>query len=280
MRISTYLKFFVLINSLTCGLVSAHPQEHERRDCDERLPPKTLNGYTINYQILDSTTTLPDAPYKGVIVSEYQHKRFKAQGTSTLNNNTNPTQQYSEGSYIYDVVACDTAIETAVLRLPQPSRRTTQLIFTSKNTGTWEQTFDSGRIVLSGKFSLVRSDAEHTAPSAKSDFHYALIIKSTRSDLPPEAYPRAGLVVQTYMKDGSMTFTGTGPGTINSTGTYTYKKVSPNTGVEEAIQTSAFFSFPYTMVYTFTTTNSGTWEQNFANGLIKFSGTFDSFPSQ
>ncbi|RZA08109.1 MAG: hypothetical protein EOO68_02550 [Moraxellaceae bacterium] len=280
MRMSTCFKSIVLFNFLACSSAFAHQQEHPAKNCDERLAPKTLNGYTINYQILESKTTLSEFPYKGVVVSDYQHKRFTAQGTGTLTNNSSPAKEYSEGSYRYDIVDCDTAIETAVLNLPQPSRRTTQLIFASRNSGTWEQVIDNGRVVLAGKFSLVKSNAANTAPNTKTDFHYALIIKSTQSDLPPDNYPRAGLVVQTYLKDGTMTFTGIGPGTINSTGTYTYKKVSPNTGVEEAVQTSAFFSLPYTMVYTFDTTSSGTWEQNFANGLIKFSGTFDSFPSQ
>ena len=31
------------------------------------------------------------------------------------------------------------------------------------------------------------------------------------------------------------------------------------------------------MVHTFKTANSGVWYQNFGNGLIRFSGTFDTF---
>lgn len=270
-----YIKSLLLISILVGSFVSAHSKE-----CDCKLPPQSLNGYTINYQILNTKTELADAPYKGVVVSEYQHKRFKAQGTGTLNNNTDPTKEYSEGNYQYKSIDCNKAVETTITTLPQYSSRTTHLTFTSKNKGTWEQNIDNGRIILSGKFSLIRTAAVNTAPATKAGFHYTLIIKSTISNLPPEVYPRAGLVVQTYQEDGSMTFRGTGPGTIDSTGSYSYKKVSPNTGVEEAIQTSAFFSFPYTMVLTFETENSGTWEQNFANGLIKFSGTFDSFPAQ
>lgn len=276
MRISSFIKSILLMTILLGGFAFAH----SKKECDCKLPPESLNGYTINYQILDTQTDLANVPYKGVVVSEYRNKHFTAQGTGTLNNNTDPTREYSEGNYKYKVVECNKAVETAVTTLPQPSLRTTRLTFTSKNAGTWEQHIENGRIILSGKFSLVKTDAIATAPATKAGFHYALIIKSTKSDLPPEAYPRAGLVLQTYQDDGSMTFIGTGPGTIDSIGTYHYKKVSPNTGVEEAIQTSAFFSFPYTMVLTFETENSGTWEQNFANGLIKFSGTFDNFPAK
>ena len=276
MRTSNYIKPLLLISVLLSSFTFAH----SKKECDCQLPPQSLDGYTINYQILDTKTELVDAPYKGVVVSKYQHKHFKAQGTGTLNNNTDPTKEFSEGNYKYKTRECNKAIETATTTWPQYSSSTTDLTFTSKNAGTWKKNVDNGRIILSGKFSLIKTNAAHTAPASKAGFHYTLIIKSTISNLPPEAYPRAGLVLQTYQENGGMTFIGTGPGTINSTGTYSYKKVSPNTGVEEVTQTSEFFSLPYTMVLTFETENSGTWEQNFANGLIKFSGTFDSFPAQ
>lgn len=281
MRTPIFVKPMLLISLLFgSALFGSFVSAHTNKECECKLPPKTLNGYTINYQILDTQTELSDIPYKGVVVSEYHSKFFKAQGTGTLYSNNDPSKEYSEGRYKYKVIDCNRAVETATTTLPQYSPRITYLTFTSKNSGTWEQHFDKGRVIHSGKFSLVKTGAASTAPNVTAGLHFALIIKSTISNLPPEAYPRAGLVLQTYKEDGSMTFIGTGPGTINSIGTYSYKKVSPNTGVEEVTQTSDFFSLPYTMVYTFETENSGTWEQNFSNGLIKFSGTFDSFPAQ
>jgi hypothetical protein len=276
MNIPNYLKSLALI-SILCG---SYASAHEKNKCDCSLVPNSLKGYTINYQVLNSKTQETDAPYKGVLVSQYTAKHFKTQGTGTLSNNADPRREYAEGKYKFKQKGCNQAIETATTSLPGYSTRTTHLSFTSKSSGTWEQNIDHGRIILSGKFSLVKTDAAATAPTSKAGYHYSLIIKSTKSDLPPESYPRAGLVLQTYEGDGSMTFLGTGPGTINSTGTYSYKKVSPNTGVEETIQNSEFFSLPYTMVLTYETEDSGTWEQNFADGLIKFSGTFDRFPSK
>lgn len=277
MRISTLIQSVTLSGLLISSLSYAHAQP---KKCEDRLPPKTLSGYTLNYQILRSQTELADVPYKGVIVSQYQNRQFRSQGTGTLNNNSDPALEYSDGRYSYEVEDCDKAVEKAILQTPQFSRRTTRLSFTSRQAGIWEQDYDNGKVVLSGKFSLVKSEAPDTAPETNAGLHHALIIKSTLSELPPDSYPRAGLVVQTYQADGTMTFVGTGPGTIDSTGTYSFKRVSPNTAVEEAVQTSAFFTLPYTMVYTFETASSGTWEQNFANGLIQFSGTFDSFPAQ
>jgi hypothetical protein len=282
MRTSILVKPILLISllfgsALSGSFVAAHPGKEKACEC--KLAPRSLNGYTINYQILDTKTALNDIAYKGVVVTEYHKKSFKAQGTGTQHDNSDPAKEYFEGSYKYKVVDCNTAVETASTTLPY-SPRTTYLTFTSAHAGTWEQRLDKGRVTRSGKFSLVKTAADSLAPDSIAGLHVALVIKSTVSDLPPESYPRAGLVLQTYKDDGSMTFAGTGPGTIHSIGTYSYKKVSPNTGVEETVQTSDFFSLPYTMVYTFETKNSGTWEQNFGNGLIKFSGTFDKFPAQ
>lgn len=278
MTLTNCFKSIVFMAAFSCGLAYAHNKEESR--CDTRLAPGSLNGFTINYQILASQSDAADAPYKGVIVSKYQQLRFSAQGFATLNSNEDPSREYSEGSFSYSAISCSKARETAYVQVPHAARRVTQLTFTSKNTGTWEQTIDNGDTVLSGKFSLIKTDAQPLAPVTNAGFYQALIIKSTVSDLAPQSYPRAGLVVQSYNADGTMTFKGFGPGTLDSTGTYSFKRVSANTAVEEAVQTSAFFTFPYTMVYTYLTPNSGTWEQNFANGLIKFSGTFDTFAAQ
>lgn len=277
MTLTSCIKSIVVIAAFSCGAALAH--EGESR-CDSRLAPASLKGYTVNYQILASRSDAADTPYKGVIVSKYQQQRFSAQGFGTLNNNDNPSREYSEGSFTYSAQGCNKAREIAYVQVPHAARRLTQLIFTSKTAGTWEQTSDIGNTVVSGKFSLIKSDAQVIAPETNAGTYQALIIKAAVSDLAPESYPRAGLVVQSYQADGTMTFKGFGPGTLDSTGTYSFKRVSANTAVEEVVQTSAFFTFPYTMVYTYLTATSGTWEQNFANGLIKFSGTFDSFPAQ
>ena len=90
---------------------------------------------------------------------------------------------------------------------------------------------------------------------------------------------KKGLALQLYNQDGTFTIKGFGPKTLNSTGTYRYKKVSANTAEEEAIQITDLFTLPYTMVYTFETPTSGTWFQSLGNGFIKFHGTFDTFPN-
>jgi hypothetical protein len=108
----------------------------------------------------------------------------------------------------------------------------------------------------------------------------ALVIKSTESQLPAEAYPSEGLVVQSYAIDGSVLLKGFGPHTVDSTGIYKYTKIAPHTAVEEVNQMSQTFNMRYTMVYNFDTPNSGSWFQNFGDGLIIFHGVFNLFPNK
>jgi hypothetical protein len=228
MRIGTFISSFSVVSLLITSLTHAHPPAHapvhgQSGKCETRLPPKSLNGYTVNYQILYSEADVTDAPYKGVIVSQYQKKHFKSQGTGTLDNNTDSALEYLEGNYSYEVVDCNKAIETATLQTSRTSRRTTQLIFTSPQAGVWEQSYDHGRMVLSGKFSLINSDARATAPESNAGFHHALVIKSTRSDLPPGAYPRAGRVVHTYGEDGTTNGWFSWDGQVSATNTFAYE---------------------------------------------------------
>ena len=92
-------------------------------------------------------------------------------------------------------------------------------------------------------------------------------------------YPKKGIAIQTYAQDGTFLIKGYGPLTLDSHGTYNYKKISANTAVEESMQVSNLFTLPYTMVYTFETPTSGTWFQNLGNGFITFTGTFETAPN-
>ena len=115
------------------------------------------------------------------------------------------------------------------------------------------------------------------APVTNAGLHVPLIIKSAVRPTCPQAASRRRPGAAKLCRRRHPELQGFGPGTLNSRGTYTYKRLSANTAVEETLQTSDFFSLPYTMVYTFKTANSGVWYQNFGNGLIRFSGTFDTF---
>jgi hypothetical protein len=111
----------------------------------------------------------------------------------------------------------------------------------------------------------------------------ALTIDESVSEVVPvEQLPANALVIQTYLADGSMTFKGYGQKTLDSTGTYSYTKLGPNYALEETQQFSDKLPTPFTykMLFIFESPHSGRWYQNFGDGLIYFSGTFNSFPSK
>lgn len=270
---------------MSCSAVSAHNDHDDKRIGFNIDAPASLVGFDLVLQIEKTVTTFPSGyPYKGAVVKRYKRDgKFTAQGTGTQRGAVPDNQQAYFGTYKYRRTGANTAEEKSVDISVNNTPFTVKYIFETSTSGKWEEDFGNGQLKLSGSFTLEPSNLpaeQHLAPSVKADTHVALIIKSTKSDLPANVYPTAGLVLQTYAQDGTLVFKGFGPGTVDSTGTYKYTKISANTAVEEVDQVSQFFAFPYTMVYTFDTPSSGKWFQNFGDGLILFSGTFDVFPSK
>jgi hypothetical protein len=268
---------------MSCAAVNAHNNHDEKRDSID--VPSTLAGMDMVFQIQKTETNFYGGyPYKGAVVKHYKKDgKFAAQGTATMQGQVPDDQLAFFGTYKYQRTGYNTAVEKLINISANNTPSTIKYTFETDTSGKWEEDFGKGQLKMSGSFSITPSNLpleRHLAPDSKADTNVALIIKSTTSNLPAGTYPTGGLVLQTYAQDGTLVFKGFGPGTINSTGNYKYTKISANTAVEEVIQISEFFTFPYTMVYTFETPTSGKWFQNFGDGLILFCGTFDVFPNK
>jgi len=256
-------------------LPSAPALADAERQATASLAPSQLVGLDLNLQI-EKVAPAAALPNQGVIV-----KRYLAQGLWTSQGAGGPGHRQASGSYQLRHGG-DHMLEERSVDDSGQAQSSTRYSFEHPRGGTWVQSLNHGQQQLSGHFTVAPSQpgpAQQLAPASNAGLHVALIIKQALAPtLPPGVFPSAGLVLQSYAADGTLSFQGFGPGNINSKGSYSYKRLSANTAVEEATQTSDFFSLPYTMVYTFKTPNSGTWYQNFYNGLIQFSGTFDTFP--
>ncbi|RYY74054.1 MAG: hypothetical protein EOO52_14355 [Gammaproteobacteria bacterium] len=266
-----------------CVSVKAHNANDNRKDFLTIDIPRTLAGMEMVLQIEKTATNfLSGYPYKGAVVKHYNKDgKFTAQGTATMQGAVPDNQQAYFGTYKYQRTGTNTAVEKSINTSINNTPFVVKYTFETDSSGKWEEDFGGGELKMSGSFTIVPSNlppGQHLAPETKADVSVALIIKSTKSDLPADVYPTAGLVLQTYSQDGTLVLKGFGPSSVNSTGTYKYTKISANTAVEEVTQVSDYFTFPYTMVYTFETPTSGKWFQNFGDNLIKFSGAFDIFP--
>ena len=239
--------------------------------------PHSIAGWDVNLQTENTVTAYTSGiATEGVTVIHYKKEgTWAAQGTGGAN------QQAYYGTYKYKRTSFNTAIDKGIDVSLHNTPYTTQYTFETPTRGKWVQDWGNGQIIFSGSFTMVPSNlpaAQHTAPDSITELNVALIIQdATSTQLPDGVYPKKGLALQTYAADGTVVIKGFGPKTLNSTGTYSYKKVSANTAVEETIQTSDLFVLPYTMVYTFDTPTSGRWFQNLGNGFIKFYGTFNTF---
>ncbi|RZA08603.1 MAG: hypothetical protein EOO68_01835 [Moraxellaceae bacterium] len=268
-----------------CSNVSAYTDLNDIKNCLGLDAPASLAGVDLVFKIEKAITTYPNGyPYKGAVVKHYKKDgKFTAQGAGTMQGQVPDNQLAFSGTYKYQRTGLNTAVEKLINTSVNSTASTIKYTFETSTSGKWEEDFGNGQLKLSGSFTLEPSNlpaTQHLAPATKADTSVALIIKATKSNLPPSVYPTAGLVLQNYAADGTLVFKGFGPGSVNSTGTYKYTKISANTAVEEVTQVSEYFTYPYTMVYTFDTASSGKWYQNFGDGLIIFSGTFDTFPTK
>lgn len=281
-RLAKALKFATACLLLLGGtLAYAHNNNHEPNAVNL---PSSLEGMDLVLQIEKAVTQFPSGyPYKGAVVKRYfKDGSFSAQGTGIMKGQVLESQQAFAGTYRYHRTGKNTATEQSIDTTVNNTPFTVEYTFETESKGKWVENFGNGQLILSGSFTLTPSNLpaeKHFAPAQKANSAVSLVIKSAESaTLPTGAYPTSGVVVQLYAPDNTMVLKGFGPGTLNSTGTYKYTKISANTAVEEVTQTSELFTLPYTMVYTFETPTSGTWFQNLGDGLLLFTGTFDSFP--
>ncbi|WP_457418841.1 hypothetical protein [Roseateles sp. P5_E7] len=251
-----------------CGLARAeplHPAPHDLVGLDLTLQIEKAEGPAAG-----------SYPSQGAIV-----RRVLPRGQWISHGAGGPNHRDGQGSSQWRRDGAHTLVETARDSSGQPAGSSFSYHFDTPQGGRWVWRINDGQATLVGSFTTAPSAPtaeQQLAPTTNAGLHVPLVIKAaTSATVPADRYPTGGLVLQTYSPDGTLTFQGFGPGTLNSRGTYTYQRLSANTAVEETVQTSDFFVYPYTMVYTFTTPNSGTWFQNFGNGLIYFSGTFDTF---
>ncbi len=267
------------------SLLNASPNDHkDKKDCIDLGAPTTLVGYDMVLQIEKAVTTYPSGyPFKGAVVKRFtKDGKFTAQGTGTMQGQVPDSQQAFYGTYKYQRTGFNTATEKSIDVSVNNTPYTTKYTFDTATSGKWEEDFGNGQIKFSGSFTLVASHLsaqQHLAPETNAGLNVALFIKNAESNLPPDVYPKKGIALQTYAQDGTFLIKGYGPLTLDSHGTYNYKKISANTAVEEAIQINNLFTLPYTMVYTFETPTSGTWFQNLGNGFITFTGTFETAPN-
>ena len=269
---------------VSCGnTASAHNfNDLRNRLCNNDGAPFSIAGSDIILQIENTVTNYQSGyPFKGAVVMHYKKDgTFSADGTVVIKGDAATSEQRYFGNYKYQRTGFNTATEKAIdhsLNAPY----TTKYTFETATSGKWEQDFGNGQILFSGSFTLISSNLppeKHLAPQSIAGLHVALSWDhAVSTELPPDVYPLRGLAVQTYSEDGTMVIKGYGAKTLDSHGTYTYKKISANVAIENVTQVSNIFTLPYTMVYVFETPDSGKWFQSLGEGWIIFSGTFETF---
>ncbi|MBU2893849.1 hypothetical protein KO495_10995 [Colwellia sp. D2M02] len=240
--------------------------------CNTVMAPAQVAHSQFNLHIDASQSTFaPGFASKGLKIHA-----FAEQGKLNISGSGGNDHVNSDGLYSYHRLSNTHAIEQSVSF--EKGAYTVDYYFDDEDSGVFRQVYSGGQTVIQGDFSVENKQTELLAPESLAGYTVALRIKHTESVL-PGGYPKDAVVIQRYDVD-TMTGRGFGKDTVNFTGNYQFNRTSKTTAVEQNLQITENFSLPYIMTYQFETKNSGTWSQNFADGLIIFSGSFDLFASE
>jgi len=217
-------------------------------------------------------------PTQGIIVQEYNSpSAFSVRGIGGANHSI------GDGNYKYYKKGINMAVETTVDHV-NDSRFTTHYNFSTPTFGTFIRQNSDETVTTSGQFSLSAKTPSVTEDIAEENHHNLTVavnvIQGDSLVVSKGYYPDRALVLQRYKEDGTYSAIGFGPATTPHGGTYQYEKVSANVAIEQTIQVGETFKTPFTMVYFYNTPTSGTWYQDFGNGMIKFSGIFSTYQTQ
>lgn len=240
------------------------------------LVPYSLKNKTIVLQVEHSADS--QYPSKGAVLQRYSDSRnmtYVGYG-DTLHNEGSARYQYRRrGKSIASEKLTDDVTGEVVK---------TTFYFESTSNGSFSRKNQDGDLMISGRFSLETLSNETLAPDNHSGSTVVFSILDSSSEIIPSGgYPEQGTVVlQSYTAENTYSALGFGPGTVAHHGVYQFEKISKNVVVEQTEQTipSLGFTANYTMVYLYQTPYSGIWYQNFADGLIIFSGRFTTFASE
>ena len=270
--------FFCLVFTFS-GLHQAHAGPYKKNttfyQSKHMLAPFKLFGKTIIFQIETVEPRSPtNYPNKGIIVQTYDYYNlsYKAYGDREFQGDT---------YYKYKRLGYKTAKEKYVDALTG-DRFETRFSFTSPNKGTWRRSINNGEWVIAGNFIIESPNSTQLAPDNHNNTTVSLSVLGTQSELPAGSFPSLGSVIlQSYTQENTYTAQGFGPGTVAHLGEYQYQRISANVAIEQTLQTipDLGLTAPYTMIYIYETPYSGRWYQNFADGLILFSGSFTTFPT-
>jgi hypothetical protein len=274
---SLFTIFIFIFISLFSYSTMANNHQHQLKKLT--LAPSKLTQQTMVLQIEALTENFAgSSPDQGVIIQTYlNRKHYQTKGIGGLYH------IQGKGKYSYHRTSPIRAIEKTEDTLNNMSF-TTKYFFKTKKTGSWIRTSADKSIKLSGHFMMSNTHTPDELILAEAD-HNGLtvavnILKGESPYIPKEAFPSRALVLQSYQDNGDYSAIAFGPAAVPHSGTYQYDRVSADVAVEQTTQNMENLTATYTMVYHYQTPTSGTWYQNFGNGLIIFSGTFSTFETQ
>lgn len=236
------------------------------------IAPKALSNHTMILTIDAGISDLKRrAPDRGIAIHRYATDL--AVTVLGKGGNNHPA---GEGSYQYLKTAADAGQEIG--ELVNTGQYKIDYQFLTSHSGTFEQSFTDNQNIIRGTFKLEDAQEEVIAPNSLNGQVLALSLTSTTSNL-DGGYPQHAIFLQQYQED-TLTGIGYGQYSVDFEGKYQFERTSATTAVELTEQTMNRTVYDYTMAFTFDTPTTGTWLQNFGDGMIIFRGNFTLYQSR
>lgn len=239
---------------------------------NDDLAPKALSNHTMILTIDAGISDLKRrAPDRGIAVHQYI-----TDVAVTVFGKGGKHHPEGEGSYQYSKTALDAGQEQG--ELANTGQYQIDYQFLTSHSGTFEQSFSDNQSIIRGTFQLESAQADIIAPDSLVGQVLALSLTSTTSKL-DGGYPQHAIFLQQY-QEATLTGTGYGQYSVDFEGKYQFERTSATTAVEVTEQTMNRAVYDYTMAFTFETPTTGTWLQNFGDGMIIFRGNFSLYQSR
>jgi hypothetical protein len=115
--------------------------------------------------------------------------------------------------------------------------------------------------------------SEVRAPNKLAGLQAELTFLTWKSDLPDGSFPKTGQATHIYVTDTEFKTDGSKVNLPNAQGSYESTRLGDNQLKDSGFNKT--FNGRYEIVYTFLTKTSGTFEEDWGNGAIYWTGTFE-----
>lgn len=242
---------------------------HSSSSSQSIVLPTSLGDKLVSQTIEHITSTLPSGTHReSGDLQVYYGGNSTLVGDSLLLNRDAVAGSYSA---VYDAAQQKIQVTSQLLE-PTGVKIVDTYSFVTATEGLWQQDYNSGSLLLEGRFALQSKDYPGFAPQSFAGRKASLTFTKTVTSLPPGTYIDSGTAFHIYTSATAFATDLSNYGLPAGEGNYSYDRPALNIGRDTGFNIT--FNAPYQIEYEFSTLSSGIFRENWNSGQILWEGTF------